>query len=214
MKGMKDSSSKREKGSEIGMKFLKAMLSGVEHPDVLLKARREYVAKKEMLFELIPRGGWSEAFGESEVAGGLTLVDELSGVRGQVDGLISEVESVKYELKECKEDIGNILNELKELREKPITKQTDLLEIDESLEVIRPIPVVIKEYSNEVIAAFSEIGAYGAGLCEAEAIMNLKKEIWKVFFELEEIGDSKLGKLPLSWKRVLMKVVRKIGNSP
>ena len=100
-----------------------------------------------------------------------------------------------------------------ELREKPVTKQTELLEIDETLEVIRPIPVVIEEYDDEVIAAFPEIEAFGAGLCEAAAIMNLKDKIKETFFELEEVSDDELGKLPLSWKRVLLKVVRKIGHS-
>ena len=105
------------------------------------------------------------------------------------------------------------LDELNELKEKPITKQTELFEIDEALEVIRPIPVVIEEYDDEVIATFPEIEAFGAGLCEAEAIINLKNEIRKIFFELEGVSDDKLGKLPLSWKRVLLKVVKKIGDA-
>lgn len=211
MAGMKESSTKRVKGSGIDIKLLKAMFYGVEYPDVPLKARQEY-GKKGTLFEFMSRGGWSKEISESGVVRGLTRVDELSEVRGQVDGLISEVESVKSELKECKEGIRNILNELKELGEKPITKQTDLFEIDGGLEVVSPIPIVIEEYKDEVIAAFPEIEAFGAGLCEAEAIVGLKEKIREIFFELEEANDDELGKLPLSWKRVLMKVVKRIGR--
>jgi uncharacterized coiled-coil DUF342 family protein len=152
---------------------------------------------------------------ESEVRKGIKSIEELelSEIKGKVDELVSTVESVKSDLQKCKKGISTILNELRELKEKPAIKQTELFDIGDGLEVIKPIPVVIEEYSNEVIASFTEIGAFGDGLCESEAIINLKREIRKIFFELEEFSDDKLGKLPLSWKRVLFKVVRKIGNS-
>ena len=204
-------STRKVERSEIDPRTLKAMLSRGLLPSLQwmgLKGR-EFLSK-EMPLEYGRWGVLTEARGESELLKSLSLGDELSDVKRQVDDLVSEVESVKSELKQCKEGISTILDEL---REKPITKQTELFEIDETLEVIRPIPVVIKEYSNEVIATFPEIGAFGAGLCEAEAIINLKKEIRKIFFELEGVSDNKLGKLPLTWKRVLLKVVRKIGNS-
>jgi hypothetical protein len=163
-------------------------------------------------------GSWDvlyEAPSESAAQRGLKFVGELelSEVKSQVDDLNSQVKSVVSELQQCKEGISAILNELNELKEKPITKQTELFEIDEALEVIRPIPVVIEEYDDEVIATFPEIEAFGAGLCEAEAIINLKNEIRKIFLELEGVSDDKLGKLPLSWKRVLLKVVKKIGDT-
>jgi hypothetical protein len=160
-------------------------------------------------------GGWDvlyEAPSESAARRGLKFVGELEllEVKRQVDDLVSEVESVKSELQQCKEGISTILDEL---REKPITKQTELYEMDETLEVIRPIPVVIEEYKDEVIATFPEIEVFGAGLSEAEAIIDLKKKIREIFFELEEVSENELGKIPLSWKRVLLKVVKKIGHS-
>ena len=211
MEEMKGSSIKKVKGSEIDREALKDMLSGVERADVLLKARQEYITKGKS-FESVRWLGWSKTMSESQVLRGWTLVDELSEVKGQVGDLISEVGSVKSELLECKEGIRTILNELEELREKPITKQTQLVEIGEGLEVISPIPVVIEEYNDEVIASFAEIEAFGAGSCEAESIADLKKKIREIFFELEEVDDDELGKLPLSWKRVLLKVVKKIGR--
>lgn len=200
---------KKVAGSEMDSQTLKSMLYGDAFPAIVSKERREFPGK-EVLFEPVRWSGLSEAISESELVKGLKFGDELSDVKRQVDGLISEVESVKSELKQCKEGISTILNEL---REKPITKQTELFEIGGTLEVIRPIPVVIEEYSDEVIATFPEIEAFGAGLCEAEAIIDLKNEIRKIFFELEGVGDNELGKLPLSWKRVLLKVVKKIGKA-
>ncbi|MFC1938495.1 hypothetical protein ACFLWH_02450, partial [Chloroflexota bacterium] len=144
------------------------------------------------------------------LSGGIAVGDELAELKDKVGSLASGIESVELALKKCEEGIDTILDEL---REKPIIKQTELLEIDETLEVIMPIPVVIEEYDDEVIAAFPEIEAFGVGSGEAEAIRNLKEEIKKSFFELENISEDELGKLPLTWKRVLLKVVKNIGNA-
>ena len=196
-------------GREINSESLKNMFSSLELPEwLVVKGQRG--AYKWAIPESGQWGMLYEAAGEREALEGLRFVDELSEVKKQVDDVSKNVKYLVSDLKQCKKGISTILNELKE---KPVIKQTELFEIDETLEVIRPIPVVIKEYSNEVIAAFPEIGAFGAGLCEAEAILNLKKEITKIFFELEGVSDNKLGKLPLTWKRVLLKVVREIGNS-
>jgi len=146
----------------------------------------------------------------SAVSEEITVGDELAELKDRVASLASDVESIKLAIKQCEEGINTILDEL---REKPIIKQTELLEIDETLEVIMPIPVVIEEYDDEVIAAFPEIEAFGVGSGEAEAIRNLKEEIRKIFFELEKTSEDELGKLPLTWKKVLLKVVKNIGNA-
>jgi len=206
-------STEKTKESEIDIEFLKSLVSrGSLSPVQSMSVKGKEIFSKTAPLEW---EGWDVLYGsvsESEARRSLKFVDELelSEVKSQVDDLDSQVKSLVSELQQCKKGISRILNELKE---RPVIKQTELFVIDETLEVIRPIPVVIKEYSNEVIAAFTEIGAFGAGLCEAEAIINLKKEIRKIFFELEGVSDNKLGKLPITWKRVLLKVVRKIGNS-
>jgi vacuolar-type H+-ATPase subunit F/Vma7 len=210
MEEIKGGSIKNVTGNEIASETLKVVLPGIEFPEKLFKARQEFLSGKEKPFRVARWVSWPKAIGESEVLTGLNLAGELSEVKRHVDDLDSQVKSLVSELEQCKKGISTILNELKE---RPVIKQTELFEMDETLEVIIPIPVVIKEYSNEVIAAFPEIGAFGAGLCEAAAIMDLKKEIRRIFFELEGVSDNKLGKLPLTWKRVLLKVVRRIGNS-
>lgn len=215
MEGTKSGSTRKVGGTQIDSETLKGVFTPLELPGWMVgKGGRESLVKgKRTVY-----GRWGvsyEALSEREALEGLKLVDELelSEVRRQIDGLASEVESVKSELKDCKEGIRTVVNELEELKEKPITKQTELFEIDGALELIRPIPVVIEEYEDEVVATFPEIEAFGVGLCEADAIVNLKGEITKIFFELEGISDDKLGRLPLSWKRALLKVVKEIGNS-
>jgi len=209
MEETKARSRKEQERSEPYLRALKGIVSAVELGDMLDKGSRASCGK----WRPPEYGRWGvlyEAASEREVLGGLKFADELSDVKKQVDDLGLQVESVASVLKQCKEGISTILNEL---RGRPITKQTELFEIDETLELIRPIPVVIEEYDDEVIAKFPEIEAVGAGSCESEAIINLKKEIRKIFFELEGVSDNKLGRLPLGWKRVLLKVVKKIGNS-
>jgi len=198
---------KKGEEKELDPALVKAILSRAPRSPFIVK--RAELLGEEVLSGSMPRSLWAGATVKSMGVKGLEFADELSEVKRQVDDLNSQVESVKSELQQCKEGISTILNEL---REKPIIKQTELFEMDETLEVIRPIPVVIEEYDDEVIATFPEIEAFGVGLCEAEAIIDLKSEIRKIFFELEELGDKELGKLPLSWKRVLSKVVKKIGN--
>lgn len=211
MEEIKPGSVDKVRGSEIGPQSLKGMFARLELPEwVVSKGGRESFRKgKPTVY-----GRWGvsyEALSEREALEGLKFVDELdlSEVKSRVSDLTSALESVKSELEECKEGISELLGGL---RERPVVKQTELFEIDEALEIIRPIPVVIEEYSDEVIASFPEIEAFGAGLCEAEAITDLKSEIRRIFFELEGISAGELGKLPLSWKRVLSKVVRKVGN--
>ena len=197
-----------EEKSKIAPLGMKAFLSRGFGPSVVVKEKG--FISKEIPFGHERWGAWPEAIGEREVLKSLKLVDELSEVKRQIDDLDSKVESVKSELQRCEEGIDAILDEL---REKPIIKQTELFEIDETLEVIKPIPVVIEEYNDEVIATFPEIEVFGVGSGEAEAIGSLKQEIRKIFFELEKIDDDELGKLPITWKRVLLKVVKNIGDA-
>lgn len=209
MEEIKVSGIKQVTGREIDPETSKARFPGLELPGWMV-LKRERGAFRWTSTE---PGRWAELYeatGERGAVRGLGLIDELSEVKKQVDDVSSQVKSVVSDLKQCKKGISTILSELKE---RPVIRQTELFDVDETLEVIRPIPVVVKEYSGEVIATFPEIGAFGAGLCEAEAILNLKKEIRKILFELEGVSDNELGKLPLSWKRVLLKVVSKIGNS-
>lgn len=87
-----------------------------------------------------------------------------------------------------------------------------LTEIDEALEVVEPIPVVIKDYGDEVFANVDKAGVYGAGVDEPSAISNLKKELKELFLDLNNTSDDKLGKLVLKWKKYLNTHLKKKGG--
>ena len=87
-------------------------------------------------------------------------------------------------------------------------RQTELSEMDKPLELVKPVPIVIEDYGDEIHASYLEIGAFGVGLTEAEAIANLKSEIRCMFDELKGVSDNKLGKLPLHWKRTLNNILK------
>lgn len=138
------------------------------------------------------------------------ISDELSEVKNRVDSLSEDIGNLKNEVLSCKECVNRLSEELSE---RPIIKETLLLDIDEDIEVLQPIPIVIEETEEEVVASFAEVEAFATGSCEAEAINNIKFEIKNLFLDLEESTKEELGQLPKSWKRTLEKVVRKVGTT-
>jgi hypothetical protein len=72
--------------------------------------------------------------------------------------------------------------------------------------------VILEEYPSEenITARFSEIGAFGEGATEREAILNLKRDIVNLFEELSGEDPEKLGPLPQSWLRILNKMITRI----
>lgn len=141
---------------------------------------------------------------------GAKYVGELTELRTKVDDLSSRFDSLEREVLSCKECINELYSEF---TERPIVKETRLFDIDEDLEVLEPIPIVIEESDDEVIASFPEAEVFGVGSGESEAINNLKKEVSKLYYELIDTPDEQLGKVPQSWKRVLSKVVRRVGKT-
>lgn len=132
---------------------------------------------------------------------------EIKEVRKQVDELKYELDNVKLDVLTCKKIMNNIYEEL---CDKPILKETWLYEIDETMEVLQPIPIVIEELEEEVVASFPEIETYATGVNEAEAINNLKKSIAELYRDLMNDVDNELGKMPKIWKRVLGKLIKEI----
>jgi len=133
----------------------------------------------------------------------------FSDIRTQIDDLASGLESVKRELNSCKKAIVKVH---KELSGKPVVKQAQLFDIDETLCITHPIPIVIEDWGNEVVASFPEIEAFGLGKSEPEAIGELKDSIRELYYDLTETPKDKLGKLPLSWMRILERLIKKVGK--
>lgn len=152
---------------------------------------------------------WSKmAF--ANILRGAKYVGELTELRTKVDDLSSSFDSLEREVLSCKECINELYSEF---TERPIVKETRLFDIDEDLEVLEPIPIVIEESDDEVIASFPEVEVFAVGSGEAEAINNLKGEVSRLYYELIDTPDEQLGKVPQSWKRVLGKVVRRVGKT-
>lgn len=200
-------------------------------PDMmkLLEERKKFykgreAGKSEVYFTKTP-GPWGEAtnsfswhtflYSPSQVRNQVfsQILDpavEFSEIRTKINDLASGLESVKKELNSCRKAIIKVH---KELSEKPVVKQAELFDIDETLYVIQPIPIVIEDWGNEVIASFPEIEAFGLGKSEPEAIGELKDSIRELYYDLTETPKDKLGKLPLSWIRILERLIKKVGET-
>lgn len=73
----------------------------------------------------------------------------------------------------------------------------------------RPIAVVLEPDSEGFIAVSKELGLYGQGEDEGEALDELKLEIVELYEDLEATPDSQLGTEPARWKTKLRAVIVK-----
>lgn len=147
---------------------------------------------------------WSKASAPIDVS-----EEAFSGIRKAIDDLAASVESVSHELASCRETIDRLSERLDE---RPLPKETSLFDIDETLNVIQPVPIVIEESTYEVIASFPELQVFAVGDNEPEAISNLKAAIRDLYYDLVETPKDELGRLPLSWLRILERLVKRVGN--
>jgi len=69
-----------------------------------------------------------------------------------------------------------------------------------------PIAVNIEASADEYVAFISEMALYSQGDTELEAILGLKEEIVSLYCELNSTTLT-LGPLPLSWKRLLNRII-------
>jgi hypothetical protein len=126
----------------------------------------------------------------------------------------AELESIVISLiQELASGIEKVKNLCDACKGKSIIKQSQLFDIDENYEVLNPIPIIIEEYSDETIVSFTEVELFGTGKTESEAILNLKLNIIDLYTDLTSTKNENLGKLPLSWLRILKKVIKPIGKS-
>ncbi len=150
----------------------------------------------------------SSMIGQTSTATGTQEV--LSEFQGRVNDLVSTTKSLRKELALCRNQINGLCADLKA---RPSIKQTELFDISERFELIHPIPIVLEESEDEVVASFPEVELFAVGSTESEAILNLKLSIIELFSDLAGTPKNKLGKLPLSWFRILNKVIKPIGKS-
>jgi len=146
------------------------------------------------------------AFGTLEAS----RVASAEQIRDKISELAYSVESMKQELISCKEAIDTLSEEL---GGRPLIKETKLFDIDEKLDVMQPITIVIEEFRDEVIASLPELEIFAVANNEPEAICNLKVEIRDLYYDLITTPKDQLGRLPLSWLRILERMIRKLGDA-
>lgn len=76
----------------------------------------------------------------------------------------------------------------------------------------KPIDVILKFYPNEVLAVIPDLEIFGEGNNEIEAINDLKLELIDLFHDLKDIPESKLGKYPKSWKKIITSIINQNEN--
>jgi hypothetical protein len=97
-----------------------------------------------------------------------------------------------------------------QVAELPVIKSVWIYDLSTSDLVLRgPLNVTLEIYADEVVASWSEVGAFATGITEAEALLGLKEEIATLADELFAFDDVELGKLLLSQKRALAAMVER-----
>jgi hypothetical protein len=89
---------------------------------------------------------------------------------------------------------------------------TDLNDVRHTL--LADITLVLEEYQDEVVARWPEVELYANGTTESEAVAGIKRQIVELFEELSAMNSRTLGRLPLSWKRILRRTVKRSAQVP
>ena len=105
------------------------------------------------------------------------------------------------------------LNRLeRELADRPTVCLSVITDLgDEGYRLLADITLVLEEYRDEVVARWPEVELYASGTTESEAVAGIKRQVIELFEELRTMDSRTLGKLPLSWKRVLRRNVKRNG---
>lgn len=134
---------------------------------------------------------------------------------------------VLTETTKLRRDLANLREETEELREqvaslfdivesRPIVTQTWLRDLGlDTYRLRSPALVTVEEYTDEVVARWPEVEAFGAGDTETQALAALRKDIVSLFEDMEHLlraEPDRLGKPLRSVFRVLADVVEKVNG--
>ena len=103
------------------------------------------------------------------------------------------------------------LNRLeRELADRPTVCLSVITDLgDEGYRLLADITLVLEEYRDEVVARWPEVELYASGTTESEAVAGIKRQIIELFEELRVMNPRTLGRLPLAWKRILRRTVKR-----
>jgi hypothetical protein len=122
----------------------------------------------------------------------------LSDLRRAVSGLQARLDRIEHELEERPKTCILVITDLG----------------DERYTLVSNILIVLEEYRDEVVARWPDVGVYASGTTESDAIAGIKRQIVELFEELRTVKPGTLGRMPLSWKRILRRAIKVNAQKP
>jgi hypothetical protein len=111
------------------------------------------------------------------------------------------------ELKMLSDEVKTLRDEL---NNRPIVSSIQINTINSTLQLTKPIFIVLEESNEESLARWPEVNAYGLGQTATEAIDDLKQNISDLYADLTSREAPTLGEIALSTLNVLNTYVSKI----
>ena len=110
-----------------------------------------------------------------------------------MDGLRARVNRIEHELEDRPKTYLSVVTDLG----------------DKRYALLADITIVLEEYKDEVVARWPDVEVYASGTTESEAVAGIKRQIVELFEELRTMKPGTLGGLPLSWKRILRRAIKR-----
>jgi hypothetical protein len=131
----------------------------------------------------------------------------MSTLKQRVAALESVDALTKEQLAECLRLLNTLVDRLGGLVVSQFTAINSIVVDGADVLLDQPLFIVIESDGSEVSAKAPEFESTGFGATEVEAITDLKAFLGELYLDLMNSPDETLGRLPLSWKRILEKLV-------
>ena len=113
----------------------------------------------------------------------------------------AELEKKLATLVDISLDIRKLLAEVLEFPQKGVGAIHTLNE--GKVRLVQPVMYSSQDFGDEVLVGIEEVGVYGVGVTEREAVLELQQELWALHQDLERIPEQELGPELRSEKRIL-----------
>ena len=113
----------------------------------------------------------------------------------------AELEKKLATLVDISLDIRKLLAEVLEVPQRGVGAIHTLNE--GKVRLVQPVMYSSQDFGDEVLVGIEEVGVYGVGVTEREAVLELQQELWALHQDLEKIPEQELGSELRSEKRIL-----------
>ncbi len=127
--------------------------------------------------------------------------NEPSRSRGRTETQLADLASKLAEVESKVEEVQRLLTEVLETPKRGLGAIHTLNE--GRVRLVQPVMYSTQEFEDEVLVGVEEVGVYGVGVTEHEAVLELQEELWALHQELSQTPDSDLGPELQSEKRIL-----------